>query len=206
MASWRALMIRPGAGIATAVVVTTACGDARHQEVPPTPPPATTTPGARTSAAPTTVAVAPSAGPVPGDDGLVTLDLGSAGEVWVGVTARAAAGATVTGDGGGGVLIVLAPGRPVVLSTAPGAIADQRLGATVAARATEGTITFDTDTPREIAYAIQLDDVDDNALRTRGFATTITLGPRSVACSYATARDDRELAAARAVCTSLARR
>lgn len=220
------LLVAIGCGVATG------CGDAKQHEARPMPsapaapgvsrgrPAASTSAPAASTAGPSastadrgatavpapSVDAAPTAPRSPGDDGFGLLDLGPAGEAWVGMIARAPAGATVSGDGSGGALVFLGPGRTVVLSASSGAIADHRLGATTASRVIEGTIAFSTDTPQEIAYEQRGTDRDGQPLRTWGFATTVQLGRAKVVCAHATARDERELAAARAVCSSLARR
>lgn len=219
VAWWRA-SIPPAPALTVSLLVATACGDAKPHPAPgarastavpaagPTAPTAASAAdrGATAASAPPSVGAAPSAARNVGEDGLALLELEPAGEAWVGVTARAPAGATVSGDGSGGALVFLGPGRPVVLSATSGAIADHRVGATAASGAIEGTIVFSTDTPQEIAYEQRGTDRDGRPLRTWGFATTVQLGRAKVVCAHATARDERELAAARGVCSSLARR
>lgn len=206
--------------VVVAIAASTACGDgdpaaAARTSAPTatravaTSHPSSVAPTAAASAAerpPAAVAPVTSSAADPRADGGVDLDLGVAGDAWKGLVARAPAGSTAAGDGGSGALVLLGGGRPVTMAPwRPNAIAEHRLAATTAATVAAGAIAFETDERDGITYVLTLTDAEGRRVTTRGFAMVVDAGFARFVCAYATARDDAELAAARAVCTSVRR-
>lgn len=134
-----------------------------------------------------------------------SIDLSSGGAEFAGLSVMGAAGAKAASDGAGGVSVAfgnyqvsVTPGKP--------AIADMKSGAKAGAEAVQGKITFIKDTAEELEYTTELKDVTGKDVKTHGFAVTLKVGGKTYGCSCADATNADDLAKAKAVCQSLAKK
>lgn len=173
-----------------AMMALAGCGNGGGGDSGSAKPAGSGSPGAGTAAAPAATA---------------EIDLSPGGAAWVGWSIKGPAGATVAADGAGGAQVAfkdyqltIAPGKPLV--------ADMKEGAKAGAEIVNGTMKLIVDKPDELEYTTELKDILGKDVKQFGFAQTITVGGKPYSCSSVGVPSEADLAAAKAMCKSLAKK
>ncbi len=133
------------------------------------------------------------------------IDLSPAGDAWKGMTLKGPAGAKVADDGAGGAQVAFKEYQ-LTVNAGQLPLADMKSGAKVGAEAVQGKVTFTTDTADTLEYESALKDFEGKDTKMYGFGLHVDVGGKKYGCSGVGLASPADLAAAKDICKSLAKK